>query len=275
MAKLVSPYPVNIFLTEKAIPYTEIWDLSQELRYLLKQTLVVGHSRVVTPSRLAEINLLPPIWDSNTYRKINTIIKSGNPMLIKKELFYLFDRWGELGYPQVLLENALFKLAHLLQLACLNNSAAELLLYKNAINEKLAMAPDFKNVYDDIWEVLISLYSFDQDKYDNSKERVDCVASYLKDNFAKPQSMEEISHRFNFNPSYLTRIFKKHKGNSPVQYLINLRIEEAKRLIRRNPDMDFKEIGEIVGYNDNYYFYRAFKTVSGLTLSDFKEEVLK
>ncbi|WP_082112255.1 helix-turn-helix domain-containing protein [Paenibacillus sp. DMB20] len=60
------------------------------------------------------------------------------------------------------------------------------------------------------------------------------------------------------------------KGVSPIEYLTQLRIEKAKRLILEPSNHKFKDIGDMVGYSNPYYFSKVFKLVTGLTPSEYK-----
>ncbi len=111
------------------------------------------------------------------------------------------------------------------------------------------------------------------DNHDYTPEEiVRNVQEFLKSNFASELNLEEISRQFNFNPSYLTKIFIKHAGEPPSKYLITLRIGEAKRLLESEKSWSVKEIGERVGYPDPYYFSRIFKQVTGVTPREYRNK---
>jgi len=59
-------------------------------------------------------------------------------------------------------------------------------------------------------------------------------------------------------------------GVTPIQYLIDLRMAEARRLLIGSPGRDIKEIGEIVGYPDPHYFSRIFKNTHGITPTEYR-----
>ncbi|MFC5470506.1 response regulator [Cohnella suwonensis] len=112
------------------------------------------------------------------------------------------------------------------------------------------------------------------DNHDYTPEEVvRAVQQFLKSNFANELNLEGISRQFNFNPSYLTKIFIKHAGEPPSKYLITLRIGEAKRLLESEKSWSVKEIGERVGYPDPYYFSRIFKQVTGVTPREYRKEI--
>lgn len=101
------------------------------------------------------------------------------------------------------------------------------------------------------------------------EEIVRLVQAFLRENYTKDLSLEEISRNFNFTPAYLSKIFLKHAGEPPSRYVISLRINEAKHLLSRQRHLSIREVGERVGYADPYYFSRIFKQVTGVSPKDF------
>ena len=77
----------------------------------------------------------------------------------------------------------------------------------------------------------------------------------------------------NLHPVYLSRLFKNLKGVSPMEYLTNLRINKAKELILSDSDLSLKEVAEISGYMDQFYFSRIFKTITGKSPSEYKNDI--
>lgn len=96
------------------------------------------------------------------------------------------------------------------------------------------------------------------------------MEQYIRLHYAEDISLDSIASIMGFHTVYLNRIFKKEKQITPIQFLINLRIEKAKELIQQHPAWDFTVIGESVGYHDPHYFSRAFKKVTGLSPSDYR-----
>lgn len=69
--------------------------------------------------------------------------------------------------------------------------------------------------------------------------------------------------------NYLSNVFKRETGMTIVDYLIELRIKEAKKLLSDNRYKMY-QISELVGYGDYAYFSQLFKKHTGLTLSEYK-----
>lgn len=96
------------------------------------------------------------------------------------------------------------------------------------------------------------------------------LEKYLQEYYQNDISFTKLGEKFGFTPEYLSRIFKKYFGETPSKYLTRLRMNEAKRLLITNPDMEIQKIGELVGYKDAFYFSRAFKAYTGIQPSEFR-----
>lgn len=97
------------------------------------------------------------------------------------------------------------------------------------------------------------------------------IAEYLRTNYKNQFSLSDIAEMFYVNPAYVTKIFKKETGTVPSKYLQNLRINEAKRLLKDFPELEIKEISGIVGYTDQAYFSRIFKKTAGVSPLEFRD----
>lgn len=105
-----------------------------------------------------------------------------------------------------------------------------------------------------------------------SKEEIaDLVEQFLDIHFREEISLSELAERAGFSLDYLSRLFKRYKNESPSRYLTKLRIAEAKELLKANPEIGVREVGELVGYPDPYYFSRVFKEQTSLYPSEYRK----
>lgn len=113
-----------------------------------------------------------------------------------------------------------------------------------------------------------------KDRKNSSKaETVDLIEQFLKENFREEISLGDLAEQAGFTLDYLSRIFKKYKKESPRKFLIRLRIEEAKRILLEQPDLGIREVGELVGYPDPYYFSRLFKEQTSIYPSEYRKSI--
>lgn len=118
-------------------------------------------------------------------------------------------------------------------------------------------------------EILVLLFEyFGRNRYNYSDIRkVEKVISYMTENFTRRITLNELAEHACICPSYLGRIFKRITGRSTVDYLIGIRINRAKSLLKDG--FSVSEASRLVGFSDIYYFSRAFKKHAGISPSKY------
>lgn len=101
---------------------------------------------------------------------------------------------------------------------------------------------------------------------------VELVDAYLKQNVYKDLSLTDICKYFCIGKSHLSQIFKECTGKSIMQYFTDLKITEAKKLLRDN-SLSVGEIAEALGYLSIHSFSRTFKQNTGFSPTGYKESV--
>lgn len=91
---------------------------------------------------------------------------------------------------------------------------------------------------------------------------------YMEKLYRSHVTIEELAARVDLSVSYFHRLFRETYGVSPLQYLISIRVDLAKDLIRSGL-YSIGEIAEKVGFDDIYYFSRLFKKATGLSPTDY------
>lgn len=92
---------------------------------------------------------------------------------------------------------------------------------------------------------------------------------YLCTHACSPISRWQIAESVNVSEDYLTRIFKKELGLSPWDYLNRYRIYLSKKLLR-NTAMSINEVSSSTGFQDQAYFCRVFKKITGYSPSKIR-----
>lgn len=87
---------------------------------------------------------------------------------------------------------------------------------------------------------------------------------YIELNYDKPIKLKDISESVHFSPIYFHNIFSKATGYSPHQYLINCRIEAAKKLLW-NSEISICEVAEKSGFGCQQYLNKVFKKETGFS----------
>ena len=106
--------------------------------------------------------------------------------------------------------------------------------------------------------------------WDSTENILKKVETYLNDNYYKDINLRILASTVGLTAPYLSKLFKSYKVKSLVEYIIHLKVEKAKSLMRSNPDMLTKEISDLLGYSDPFYFSRIFKKFTGSSPSDYR-----
>lgn len=97
------------------------------------------------------------------------------------------------------------------------------------------------------------------------------IKRYLEENYAKKVTLNELSERYFINKYYLTRVFKEQFGVNIGDYLLGIRITQAKNLLRFT-NKSAEQIGQECGIGDVYYFSRVFKKVEGISVREYRKQ---
>ena len=96
---------------------------------------------------------------------------------------------------------------------------------------------------------------------------------YIWENYGDSSlSIKELADHVYLTPTYLSNLFKKSTGLTIGQYLVDVRIRKAKRLMKE-PKLKFYQIASMVGYEDSNYFAKIFKKKTNMTPSEYKESL--
>lgn len=97
------------------------------------------------------------------------------------------------------------------------------------------------------------------------------IVGYVNNNYALELKLEDVAKKFFISPYYLSRAFKKTVNISFVDYVNNVRIMEAKKLLTSS-NMSIMQISEAVGFKSNTHFGRVFKRITGLAPMKYKKQ---
>jgi two-component system response regulator YesN len=96
------------------------------------------------------------------------------------------------------------------------------------------------------------------------------VKSYVDEHFHESINLKSIAAHFYMNTAYLGQLFRKSYGIYFNDYLLRLRIDEAKKLLRQS-DMRVYEIAERVGFNKADYFVTQFEKLESMTPTEYRQ----
>jgi len=96
--------------------------------------------------------------------------------------------------------------------------------------------------------------------------------AYIRENFSRKISLEEIAAELSITPEYLSMLFTREIGINYSAFLSEYRISQAKRMLR-GTDQKIYEIATQTGFSDTKYFSKVFRDVTGVTPREYRESV--
>lgn len=202
----------------------------------------------------------------------NTILHCGSNMDIKVETENLGIEYYVIHYKNILttkkfenIENESFYLEI--------EDRLSLLKYCETISDK-SSSPDnyskFSCKVDFINLINLLIKNVRESQYSDKLKLVNKAIEYINKNFNESISISELSDILEIDRRRFSDVFQEITGLSPVKYLTQYRLKEAKRLLRFS-SYTISEIAYMTGYNDCFYFSKTFKKNVGISPRKYRE----
>ncbi len=107
-------------------------------------------------------------------------------------------------------------------------------------------------------------------RIDQSAEKILRLASYLRIHFCEDLDLDELAAQFGFSRRTLFRQWAKHFDVSPAQSILNLKVEEAKRLLRETR-VDIATLSRKLNFSEVAYFCTFFKKHTGMAPNGYRK----
>lgn len=99
---------------------------------------------------------------------------------------------------------------------------------------------------------------------------INTAAKYIRSNFSRTITLKETAAKVKLSENYFSKLFKEKTGFGFAQYLIDIRLSEASKLLT-DTNFSITEIAYRCGFNDSSYFTYQFKKHKGVTPFKFRK----
>lgn len=114
----------------------------------------------------------------------------------------------------------------------------------------------------------------DQDGQTHQENAARQLMAYIEHHLGEDLSLGRLSEVLHYNPSYISRMFKKQTGKKLGNYIVEARIRRAAELLRKTGD-SVSLIANEVGFESGQYFATSFKKMLGTTPQAYRDEAVK
>lgn len=102
----------------------------------------------------------------------------------------------------------------------------------------------------------------------HTPEKLDTIIEYIQTHYTENITNDELGRLIGYHPYYINRLMMAYTGTTLRHYVINCRINEAKRLLMTS-EVSLSEVAEKSGFKSAYYFSRCFKEKTGFSPGKF------
>jgi AraC-like DNA-binding protein len=121
--------------------------------------------------------------------------------------------------------------------------------------------------------VTLSSIGFKQDSFETEDDRINIIYDYSLKNFKRSIQLEEIAHVANISPNSFCRYFKSRTRKTYSQFLIEVRVGHACKLLIEN-NISIKQLCYESGFNNFTSFHKYFKMITGKSPLNYQREFI-
>jgi len=265
-------YTTSIGVSTKKSDITQAPQAYVEALDAIKRKFYLGINQIIFASNVS------PLHNENTFQirekhKLINAVVTGNSDEVERLIGEIISEICELRISYNILQLVLVRLIGILDdtfdKAGINRDTA----FINYLDMNIKL-DEFETVYDlkkwltDAFLLAIDIIHGKGSK--SSRKIIMDAVEYVKKNFNKDISLDSVAKVLYVNPAYLSRLFKSEVGENFTHYIMRVRIEKAKSLLRESY-LKVYEISEQVGYKNEKYFSRIFRDFEGITPSEYRD----
>ncbi len=214
------------------------------------------------------------LYNNENERLILSLISSNNYQQAKNEFFDLKDNLYQECWPaeiKIRIYNLLSKIKlEILKGINLEEKDKEEPVELNSLMRALN-AKEVDDLIDEFWHWIFQTFK-EQLAYPSLREEIQSALDYIRKNYQKEISLEEIAREVGLSKYYFSHLFSNEIGENFSSYLSQYRLNRASQLLVENRKENISEISYRVGFNDPNYFARAFKEKFDLSPSKYRNK---
>lgn len=255
---------INLFISGNIQHGENIPDISKELYVFALFGTPFGHGGIHTCTTLPDQKI-------SVSQDIKQIC-SGIPELPARETLYDFLHTMRLFWEKEQVTQFQLTTDLIYFISTVMQDYSDDYIFYPDVTELVTSSHSFQDLERGLQYELDQIYHFNDPTLTNSQlSLAKQVRNWLDRNFTTPISYQVLKDVFGHNEKYISALFKAEYGISPSKYIGELRLNMAKKLMQSNPNILLKDVAEMVGFTDVFYFSRTFKSHEGISPSQYAQ----
>lgn len=271
---------ISILSAEEAVPWQACRQTFKRLRRLLLVDCAMRQEIVLTESQLADGERDDAKPDASMQLLLGkiplleTYLETGQREPFFGLFFELMKLAGEADYAKngiklhVYYALVSIYFAYLHQSGAWNDADYQMDIHKLTRMEEHGGWDEATRYLQQTAEQIFSRKS--ADLVERDREVIRKIKRYVEQNLAGDLSLTRIAEVAGFNRSYLSRLYKQMTGVGLSEYILEVRLQKAKELLRQHT-LKVHEISDLLGFESSAYFTRFFKRATNVTPTEFRE----
>ena len=259
--------------------YTAIMGLNRlekaiaELKNLLSYTFVYGSDVILDGHMVEKLEFAPISYPIDLENRVRKEIINGN----YEKALNISDKFKTLiiesnGKPELIREYTARFSSSIYNVAKEYNEQSEPQLIFHYVINNIIESKTKTDLIINYEKVVNTILTGTGEEMDIDNLTVLKVINFIRDNYQKDITLSEAANLVGVTPEYLSKLFNQKINVNFVVFLRNFRISIAKRMILSGK-YRIQEVAEQVGFKDPKYFNKVFKSVCGISPSEYKKVI--
>ena len=246
---------------------------TSEARQDLKQRIIYGKANIYFYEDIrilgeqefpvSQLHLLEQYIEHNEIFKVKNLVQE----IFSEELV---KKYGS-AYLRIMWIRILNLLLHHYERRGRNAAEIEKMLQNYNLLDRIQSLQEIRQK---IIEMVMECVSTESVADANARSKIQMAIGYIQEHFAENLTVNVLAEHYGMSPNYFSSMFKKEMSRSAVNYITELRINQARELLYHS-ELSVVDISKKVGYEDSQYFFRVFKKYLGMTPLQYREESRK
>lgn len=242
-----------------------------ELDGLLSYAFVYGNEVILDKQMVEKLQFAPISYPVDLDNRIRKEIMNGD----YEKVIKISNRFKELiieskGRPELIKEYTARFSSSIYNVTKEYNTQTEPLLIFHYFINNIIVSKTKSDLILNYEKILNTILDISDEKMDIDNLTVLKVIHYIRDNYSKDITLSEAANLVGVTPEYLSKLFYQNININFVVFLRNFRISIAKRMILSGK-YRIQEVADQVGFKDPKYFNKVFKSVCGISPTEYKK----
>lgn len=269
--KKTTAFQTLVFI-EEPVPTENLPQMIRQLYQTLDHRLVIGKNQIIEARTLDSALELSCGCGISSLNRLEFLIKEHDCKKIPEEISRCFQKWEEEGYTQLCIEEKVRDMFSIFRKAGLLDEPIAMCEY--FIDEAFYYAETMQKLAENIQQILCKNIREESGKVKtDTPEFFEKIENYMKEHLSESLSPQDVCGVFGISQTYLSRLFRKYSTSSFNKRLTILRVERAQQIMWERRELFIKDIACMVGYSDQFYFSRIFRSITGESPTEYMEEI--